>query len=142
MENSKSQSNKRQPGKKASNIGRAQRNRLHHRVSLAKSVGKLKKGDQDTPIVAIQQIHLLKKQRTFLTKQALVFEKKAVTVKEQVKELEKKIKLKKELAASLVKGLEEESLEESDNSPTHRSKPDNTNNTIGQKVKKVFRLDY
>jgi hypothetical protein len=143
MEKSKSQSNKRQPERKVSSIGRVQRNRLHHRVSLAKSVGKLKKGEQDTPIVAIQQVHLLRKQRSFLTKQAFVFEKKAETVKEQVKEIERKIKIKKELATSLVQDLEDESLEEDDISSSHRSKPDNTNTSnIGQKVKKVFRLGY
>lgn len=121
-----------------SDVGRVQRNSLHHRTSLAKSIGKLRKGEQETPIVAIQQVHLLRKQKTFLTKQAFVFEKKAETVREQVKELEKKIKSKKELAMDLVKGLEEEG-EVAETLAEHRSKPDKT---IGQKAKRFFRLGY
>jgi hypothetical protein len=140
MEKSESKFNKRQPEKKVSNIGRAQRSRLRHRTSLSKSIGKLRKGEQETPIVAIQQVHLLRKQKAFLTKQAFVFEKKAETVKEQVKELEEKIKSKKKLAMSLVKGLEEESEPEAEDlSRAHRSKPDKTNE---QKPKKFFRLGY
>jgi hypothetical protein len=135
-----SQSNKRQPGKKVSDVGRVQRNSLRHRMSLAKSIGKLRKGEQETPIVAIQQVHLLRKQKTFLTKQAFVFEKKAETVREQAKALEVKIKFQRELAMDLVKGLEEEEEEgEEDIRVEHRSKPDKT---IEQKTKKFFRLDY
>jgi hypothetical protein len=138
MEKSKSQFNKRKPERKVSDVGRVQRNSLRHRMSLAKSIGKLRKGEQETPIVAIQQVHLLRKQKTFLTKQAFVFEKKAETVREQVKALEFKIKSKKELAMDLVKGLEEES-EIIETPIEHRSKPDKT---IGQKAKGLFRLGY
>jgi hypothetical protein len=140
MEQKKTQFKKRQPEKKVSHIGRAQRNSLRHRMSLAKSIGKLRKGEQETPIVAIQQVHLLRKQKAFLVKQAFVFEKKAEMVREQVQMLETKIKSQKELATNLVKGLEEESdLEAEDATPIHRSKPDKT---IGQKPKKFFRLKF
>lgn len=139
MEQNKSQFNKRQSGKKVSDVGRVQRGKLQHRVSLAKSIGKLRKGEQETPIVAIQQVHLLRKQKTFLTKQAFVFEKKAQTVKEQVKALEAKIKSQKELASKLVQGLEDDYVEAENAVPAHRSKPDKT---IGQKAKKFFRLGY
>jgi hypothetical protein len=136
----KSQFNKRQPEKKVSDVGRVQRNSLRHRTSLAKSIGKLRKGEQETPIVAIQQVHLLRKQKTFLTKQAFVFEKKAETVREQVEALETKIKSQKELAMSLVKGLEEEREVEVEDIPVaYRSKPDKT---MRQKAKKFFRLGY
>jgi hypothetical protein len=136
----KSQFNKRQPAKKVSEIGRTQRNRLHHRTSLSKTVGKLRKGEEETPIVAIQQVHLLRKQKSFLTKQAFVFEKKAETVKDQVKELERKIKLKKELAVDLVRSLEGEAEpEETETQQVHRAKPDKT---ISKKSKGFFRLGY
>jgi hypothetical protein len=139
MEKSKSKFNKRQPEKRVSDIGRMQRNSLHHRMSLAKSIGKLRKGEQETPIVAIQQVHLLRKQKTFLAKQAFVFEKKAGTVREQVKALEMKIKTKKDLAMNLVKGLEDDTTETETTPVVHRSKPDKT---MGQKAKKFFRLGY
>jgi glutamine synthetase adenylyltransferase len=137
----KSQFNKRRSDKKVSDVSRVQRNRLRHRMSLAKSIGKLRKGEQETPIIAVQQVHLLKKQKSFLTKQAFVFEKKAETVKEQVKELERKIKLQKELAARLFEELEESNDEETEEDLTqvHRSKPDNT---MSQKAKKFFKLGY
>jgi hypothetical protein len=140
MAENRSQFNKRRLGRKVSDVGRVQRNRLRHKVSLAKSVGKLRKGEQETPIVAIQQVHLLRKQKAFLTKQAFVFEKKAETVREQVRVLETKIKLQKDMATSLVKGLEEENdTEEEDKKVVHRSKPDKT---IGQRSKGSFRLGY
>jgi hypothetical protein len=143
METSKSKFNKRRPEKRVSDIGRVQRHRVHHRTSLAKSIGKLRKGEQETPIVAIQQTHLLRKQRAFLVKQAFVFEKKAETVREQVKVLEVKIKAQKELAVTLMKDLEEgeEPIDmDMENAPSaHRSKPEKT---IGQQGKKIFRLGY
>lgn len=138
MEKTKSQFNKRQPGKKVSDVGRVQRDKLQHRVSLAKSIGKLRKGEQETPIVAIQQVHLLRKQKTFLTKQAFVFEKRAQVVKEQVKAIEEKIKAQKKIAEELVGGIEKES-DEIEEMPARRSKPDKT---IGQKVKGMFRMKY
>jgi hypothetical protein len=138
MEKNKSTFNKRQPEKKVSDIGRVQRNSLRHRTSLSKSIGKLRKGEQETPIVAIQQVHLLRKQKTFLTKQAFVFEKKAETVKEQVELLEAKIKSKKELALSLVRGLEgEQEVEEV--FVAHRSKPEKS---VNKKGRGFFNLKY
>lgn len=139
MENNKSQFNKRQPAKKVSDVGRIQRNRMHHRTSLAKSIGKLKKGEEETPIVAIQQTHLLRKQKAFLTKQAFVFERKAETVREQVKALETKIRAQKELASKLIKGLDDEDYENQSNTPTSYSKLDKV---AGKKAGGLFRLSY
>jgi hypothetical protein len=140
MEKNNSKFNKQQPEKKVSNIGIAQRNSLRHRMSLVKSTGKLRKGEQETPIVAIQQMHLLRKQKTFLAKQAFVFEKKAETVREQVKALEIKIRSQKDLAMKLVIGLEEQGGDDTEEERAlHRSKPEKT---IAQKTKGVFRLRY
>jgi hypothetical protein len=134
----RSQFNKKRPQKKVSDTGRMKRSKLHHRMSLAKSIGKLRKGETETPIVAIQQVHLLRKQKSFLSKQALVFEKKSKTVREQVKAIEEKIKVQKKLAASLMEGVENES-EEIPSIKEHRSRPEKT---IGQKAKGLFRLKY
>jgi hypothetical protein len=139
MDKNKAQSNRRQPQKKVSDVGRAQRNRAHHRTSLAKSIGKIRKGEQETPIVAIQQVHLLRKQKAFLVKQAFVFEKKAQTVREQVKELEAKIKIQKSLATKLVDALEEEYVEVEDSIPTNHSKPEKN---MKEKTRKFFRMGY
>jgi hypothetical protein len=142
MEQKKSQFKRRQPQKKVSDVGRVERNSLRHRMSLAKSIGKLRKGEQETPIVAIQQVHLLRKQKTFLVKQAFVFEKKSQTVKEQVKELEAKIIAQKKLASRLFEELEEYTEKEEKperTTPVHRSKPDKT---IGKKPRGFFRLKF
>jgi hypothetical protein len=139
MEKNKSKFNKRQPEKKTSTVGSARRNSLRHRTSLSKSIGKLRKGEEETPIVAIQQVHLLRKQKMFLTKQAFVFEKKAETVREQVKALEIKIKSKKELAMNLVRALEGENEKEVEEAfVEHRSKPEKTI----KKSSGIFRLKY
>ncbi|MFH1565104.1 MAG: hypothetical protein ABIC82_04625 [bacterium] len=138
MENSSSQFNKRHPQKKSCDVGRSKRNRLYHRTSLVKSIGRLKKNEEETPIVAIQKAHLFRKQKAFLTKQAFVFEKKAEAVKEQVKEINKKIKIQNELASKLTKGLEDEYVDEQSAIPTN-SKPDKV---VGKKEKGLFRLSY
>jgi hypothetical protein len=140
MEKNDTKFNRKQPDKRVSDTGRVQRNSVRHRMSLAKSIGKLKKGEQDTPIVAIQQVHLLRKQKAFLTKQAFVFQKKAEAVREQVKMLEDKIKSKKELAMDLVKSMESENEAKIEEKQLiHKSKPDKT---MSQKAKKIFRLKY
>jgi hypothetical protein len=137
----RSQFNKRKPKRKVSDTGRTQRNRLHHRVSLAKSVGKIRKGEEETPIVALQQVHLYRKQKAFLSKQAIVFEKRAVAIKEQIKSIDEKIRTQKKIAVELINAIEKENedIEEILDSSTHRSRPDNT---MSQKTKKFFRLGY
>jgi hypothetical protein len=139
MENNKIQMSRRRALKKVSDIGRMKRNSARHRTSLAKSIGKLRKGEQETPIVAIQQVHLLRKQKAFLVKQAFAFEKKVQTVREQVHGLEEKIKIQKALASRLVDSLEKEHGEQEDTTPIVHSKPEKT---IRSKTKKFFRIGY
>jgi hypothetical protein len=134
--------NKRSIKKKVSETGRIKRSSLQHRTSLIKSVGKMRKNEQETPIVAIQQVHLLRKQKAFLTQQAFVFEKKAETVREQVKVIDKKIAVKKALATKLVKGLEDEDAERAlleEDSPKASSKKQGPDKGGGRKV---IRLGY
>jgi hypothetical protein len=139
MANVKSQFNKRHPGKRMSNTGRMARSRARMRMSLAKSIGKIRKGEEETPIVAIQKVHLFRKQKEFLIKQAYIFEKKAESVKGQVRELEKKIKIQKTLASDLVDGLEKDTNVVEEITHVRRSKPDRT---IGQKAKGIFKLRF
>jgi len=140
MAKKSSQFNKKHPDKKTSNTGRTSRSQARTRVSLSKSIGKIRKSEDETPIVAIQKIHLFRKQKAFLSKQAIVFEKKVNSVKDQVKDLEKKIKAQRALAVDLVEGLEKgkDYIEETVNT-TRRSKPDKT---ISQKPRGIFKLRF
>jgi chromosome segregation ATPase len=134
-----SQFNKRHPDKRTSTTGGMSRSRLRARISLSKSIGKIKKSGDESPIAAIQKIHLFKKQKTFLAKQAVVFEKRAEAIKQQIGELEKKIKHQRDYAAELVNDLSKDDYGEPDPKVSqHRSKPDKT---MSQK-KKWFKLEY
>lgn len=121
----------------------AKRPSLVKRPSLSKSIGQLHKSRraEESPLVSIQKIHLFRKQKAFLTKQAEVFEKKAEAVKDQTMELKKKIKAQKDIALNLVKGLEGdyEKEEKIESTPKHYSRPEKV---IKKKSRSFFRLGY
>jgi hypothetical protein len=129
-----------------SKIGSIGRNRAKERLSLARSMGKARTGQETSPIVAIQQVHLYKKQKEFLAKLGDTFERKGADLKEQVKAFDSKIKESTKIALDMIKDLEvdletsatiDESLEEGKEA-TKKSASEKKKGKTG----KFFKLGY
>jgi hypothetical protein len=79
--------------KSISAIGRSGRNKVRSRSRQLKTIGKIYDSLQEdkNPASVIQKVHLYEKQREFLSAQAEVFERRTVTLKEEIENLTEKI---------------------------------------------------
>jgi hypothetical protein len=137
--------------KRLSGVGRKGRASLRARTRQLKSVGKLHEVLQEdkNPASVIQKVHLFEKQREFLSAQADVFERRTVTLHEEIKNLTDRITVQYKHAETVfsrgAEGSSDFNVGEDDDSGatkgkkrTKKSKPDST--STGQN--KVFSIKY
>jgi hypothetical protein len=79
------------------------------RPSLAKSLGKNRKKQQheESAISTMQRLHLLRKQRIFLTKQVQVFEDRLEEIREHIRIIDADIEMQRKLAKQRFDEMEE-----------------------------------
>jgi hypothetical protein len=134
--------------KRQSSNGRLRRREVRERTSLAQSIGKIYKAQarSNNPSYAIQQIHLMKKQREFLVKEAEVFDRRSKTIQAEVKEINEKIKLQRSIVQDMVRDIDLDNIDEQKPQTAKRTVRPKVGSrpakTIGQKAKNFFRLGY
>jgi hypothetical protein len=78
------------------------------RARGVKTMGKLhaKQRENEQPVVALRKIALLRKQREFLSAQLEVFERKQVSTKEQIANINGRIREQKKLARHIIDNID------------------------------------